>query len=79
MKPADFDIWLLQPLSALEFLCYRVYLYPEMLQGEGSDPVGCNKNQHTLCFFPFIFRIPVWAERAFVLEYKKIIMRMFEI
>lgn len=59
MKSVDFEVWLLQPLSAGEFLCYRVYLCPEMLQGEGSALVGFNDNQQTLCFFPFMFWISV--------------------
>lgn len=60
------------------FCATQLSLSPEMLQGEGSDPVGCNNNQQTLCFFPCIFWISVWAERALVFE-GKIIMRMVEL
>lgn len=83
MKSVDFDIWLLQPLSAGEFLCYTATGCPCALRccrvraPQILWDVRTTSILYT--FFPFIFWLSVWAERAFVLEYKKIIIRMVEL
>lgn len=83
MKSVDFDIWLLQPLSAGEFLCYTATGCPCALRccrvRAPQILWGIRTTSVLYAFFPFIFWLSVWAERALVFEYKKIIMRMVEL